>query len=172
MRWMLHHYRGCYTREGTYWLLQVSPHWKHTASVLCGHDLIMLLLYVQSYPHATGLEKIAFLFHMTGICYNESQITKAEQRIGLSLKESSTLAYQAQLPRYVFRHQCFWYLPYPFGIADVDCAHMIDLDEAKILIEHANHKFAKCTLSRQCCKTGLDGHGKGCVLILAIRPDG
>jgi len=132
----------------------------------------MLSLYVQCYPHATGLEKIAFLFRATGTWYNESQITKAEQRIGLSRKKSSTLAQQAQLPRYVFQRQCFWYMPYPFGIADIDCEHMIDMDEAKILIEHANRKFAKCTLSHRCRKTGLYGHGKGRILILVIRPDG
>jgi hypothetical protein len=34
------------------------------------------------------------------------------------------------------------------GIADIDCKDMIDLDKYKVLIKHANPKFAKCMLLR------------------------
>jgi hypothetical protein len=112
------------------------------------------------------------LFNDSGNWYNESQITKAEQRIGLSRKKASTDASQAYEPRYLLQRQHFWYSPYPFGIADVDCEDMIALDECKVIIEHANRRFAKCTLSRRCRKTGLYGHGRGRILVLAICPDG
>ena len=61
--------------------------------------------------------------------------TKEEHRIGLSRKKSSTLAAQASEPRYVLQRQCFWHLPYPFGIADISSEEMIDMDEAKIIIQ-------------------------------------
>jgi hypothetical protein len=38
---------------------------------------------------------------------------------------------------------------------------MIDINEAKIILQTANRKFGKCTMHRQCRKTGLYGHGKG-----------
>jgi hypothetical protein len=97
---------------------------------------------------------------------------QSSQRIGLSRKKASTDASQAFEPRYLLQHQHFWHSPYPWGIADVDCEDMIDLDECKVLIEHANRKFAKCTLNRRCRKTGLYGHGKGRILVMAIRADG
>ena len=163
-------YRRRITREGTYY------EYRHTgnirAYVLRQVDVIMLSIYVQCYPHATGLEKIAFLYRATGTWYNESQITKAEQRIGLSRNKSSTDASQAHEPRYLLQRQHFWHSNYPFGIADIACEDMIDLDECKVLIEHANRKFAKCTFARRCRKTGLYGHGKGRILVLAIPPDG
>jgi hypothetical protein len=112
------------------------------------------------------------LFNASGNWYNESQITKAEQRLALSRKKASTDANQAFEPRYLLQRQHFWYSPYPFGIADVDCEDMIDLDECKVIIEHANRRFAKCTLSRRCRKTGLYGHGRGRILLMAICPDG
>lgn len=163
-------WRRKHTREGTFY--EYRPNGNRRAYVLRGVDLILLALYLQCYPHATGLEKIAFLFRATGTWYNEGQLTKAEQRIGISRKKASTDAQQASQPRYLLQRQCFWHLPYPFGIADISCELMIDLDEAKIIIEHANRKFGKCTMQRRCRKTGLYGHGKGRILLLAIRADG
>jgi hypothetical protein len=133
---------------------------------------VLLAIYVQCFPDATGLEKIAFLYRAHGIWYNESQITKAEQRIGISRKKSSTTANQALEPRYIYQRQCFWHLPYPFGIADIDVEDMIDLDEAKILTETANRRYCKGHVERRCRKTGLYGHGRGYILLLAIRPNG
>lgn len=169
-KWTIHCYRLCIIRNGTYY------EYCHTgnirAHVLRGSDLVLLAVYVQCFPHATGLEKIAFLYRATGMWHNEGQITKAEQRIGLSRKKSSTLAVQASEPRYVFQWQIFWHLPYPFGIADISCEEMIDINEAKIILQTANRKFGKCTMHRQCRKTGLYGHGKGWILILALLADG
>ena len=138
-RWSLHRWRHRVTREGTYYEYRVQyvyrPNGNRRATVLRGHDLVLLSLYVQCFPHATALEKIAFLYRATGKWHNEGQITKAEHRIGLSRKKSSTLAAQASEPRYVLQRQCFWHLPYPFGIADISSEEMIDMDEAKIIIQ-------------------------------------
>lgn len=170
VRRTIRRYRRKITREGTYYEYRHNGNIR--AYVLRGADQVLLSLYVQCFPHATGLEKIAFLYRATGTWYNESQITKAEQRIGLSRKKASTDASQAFEPRYLLQRQHFWHSPYPWGIADIDCEDMIDLDECKVLIEHANRKFAKCILGRRCRKTGLYGHGKGRILLMAIRPDG
>jgi hypothetical protein len=82
---------------------EYCPTGNHHATVLPGHNLVLLSLYVHCFPHATALEKIAFVYQATGKWHNEGQITKVEHRIGLSRKKSSTLAAQASEPRYVLQ---------------------------------------------------------------------
>ena len=73
------------------------------ATVRCNHNLILLALYCVAFPKATAAEINAFFYRVNyGTFefrfYSPSQITKCEQRLGLTRKVSSTTAYQALLP--------------------------------------------------------------------------
>ena len=73
---------------------------------------------------------------------------KAEQHLGLSHKRSSTTANQAFMPINVIHRWVFWNLPYPHGIADISHDDMIDIDEAKIILEMVNRKYGKAVLQK------------------------
>jgi hypothetical protein len=157
---------------------------RHTGNkslqVISGYALVLLAFYNRLHPKATGLEKMAFMWNAYGRYrqrprfFSEGEITKAEQRLGLSRKRSSTTANQAFTPINVIRRWVFWNLPYPHGIADISRDDMIDIDEAKIILEMANRKYGKAVLQKRCRETGLYGHGGGRLLLLGVSggPDG
>ena len=81
------------------------------ARVLRGHDLILLALYCLAYPKANAAEINAFLYRVNfgNIMfrfYSPSQISKTEERIGLTKKRGSTTAFQAYLPINKFKRWC------------------------------------------------------------------
>ncbi len=77
-----------------------SQAFRHTGNwrseVLQGFDLVLLATYVKSNPDSTGIQKITYLWDAYGRFqdpprfYDESQITRAEQRLGLSRKVKAT----------------------------------------------------------------------------------
>ncbi len=117
-----------------------SRAYRHTGNVrsvreIQGNNLILLSLYRVALPKATHAEVNAFLYEMNSHdphyqIYSPSQICRAEQRIHLTKKRTSTTAYQALEPRNVQWRENYWNMNYPFGIADIDPRKVIDLDEA------------------------------------------
>jgi len=71
--------------------------------VLNGIDLLQMTLYRVTFPTATAAEIIAYMWNVhSRFCnpprfYHNSQITRAEQRIGFTRKRNSTTARQAFL---------------------------------------------------------------------------
>ena len=134
------------------------------ATVLRRLDLVLLAIYNKKFPVATAAENIAFLWNAFGrhqnppIVYNESEICKAEQRIGLSRKKVSTTAFQAFSPQNLLRRRQFWTANYPVGIANIPRSEMIDLDEARIILKTANRRFAKVLVGHRARDAG---HYKG-----------
>ena len=131
------------------------------ASALRGIDMYMLAYWRIIWPKATQAEINALLF-LNQVARNEpnprffhpSQITRAEDRLGLSNKKGSTTAYQALLPRVLNHRWAYWHLPYPFGIADIPKDDWIDLDEAGIFVETANRTSGKAYLRVRVRKEG------------------
>ena len=144
------------------------------ATVLKGHQLMMLSLFRLSYPKATAAEANAFLFTSTAPgeqprFYSDSQITEAENNLGLSRKKASTTAYQASLPINLARRWSFWNAPYPFGIAGTSRSTIIDFDEAAIFIESTNRGYGKCFLSTRAREEGPYNHSQKYTITGAIR---
>jgi hypothetical protein len=84
------------------------------ATVLRGLAAVNLALYRCALPHAMASEVNAFLFNASGFppgerrLYDPSQITRAEDRLGLTKKVGSITAYQAKQPRNIMRRQNYW----------------------------------------------------------------
>jgi hypothetical protein len=161
-----------------------SQAFRHTGNrrseVLQGFDLVLLAIYVKSYPDSTGIQKITFLWDAYGRFqdpprfYDESQITRAEQRLGLSRKKKATDAFAAHNRINLLRRHNYWTLDYPGGIADIRAEDILDCDEAKIMKEHCNQTYAKATVNSRCRTQGHYGHGDGTLILACISggPDG
>mmetsp|Transcript_4614 Transcript_4614/g.5167 ORF Transcript_4614/g.5167 Transcript_4614/m.5167 type:complete len:368 (-) Transcript_4614:25-1128(-) len=116
-----------------------------------GHNLILLSLYRLALPKATHAEVNAFLYVMNSHdplyqIYSHSQICRAEQKINLTKKRSSTTAYryQALEPRNVQWRENYWNMNFPFGIANIDPRKVIDLGEAYGSVDGANRSRGTC----------------------------
>jgi hypothetical protein len=144
------------------------------ATVLRGHACFLLAFWRCLHPKTTAAETNAFLwnahgrFQPTPRLYSPSQITEAEDRLGLSRKRASTTARQALDPRNVLKRQIFWTFPYPFGIADIHIDDYIDLDEAGVFVETATRKWGKCVIGTRCRQAGPYGHSKKTTFAMAI----
>ena len=129
------------------------------ASVLRGHNLVLLAMYRVVYPKATHAEINAFLFRAnfgnpTFRFFSHSQISRAENILNLTKKWSSTTAYQAFLPINILKRWRFWHMPYPFGIADIRRDDIIDIDEAGIFLETADRQAGKAYKNVRVCSGG------------------
>ena len=105
-------------------------------------------LYRAGKPKATAAELNAFLFNMNRHnpnfnFYSGSQFSRAEKSIYLTTKRSSTTANQAFLFVNMQKRENYWNLPYPFGIANVPVADIIDIDECSIFLEQINRTCGK-----------------------------
>ena len=135
------------------------------ASALQGNKLLMLVLFRMCYPKATAAEVNAFLFSCTLPgdplrFYSDSQITEAENFLGLSRKKASTTAYQASLPINLVKRMSFWNDPYPFGIQGTSRSTIIDFDEAAIFIENTNRGYGKCYINTRAREEGPYNHSQ------------
>ena len=152
-------------------------HFRHTgnkrAEVLRGQDLLLLVIYNRKFPTADGHAKQAFLWNAWGRFQNPprfyclSQISRAEQRVGLSRKKTSTTAFQAFRPHVIQRRIAFWTQPYPLGINDTPRSLLIDLDEARIILDQANRGYAKCFAGYRAREAG-HYKGEGRLILCAI----
>ena len=89
------------------------PTGNRRATVLRDQDLILLALYRLVFPKATAAEINAFLFRanygsVLFRFYSPSQITEAENRLGLTRKAGSTTAFQAGLEINRLKRWCYW----------------------------------------------------------------
>jgi hypothetical protein len=163
----LGHYRKC-RRTGN-----------NRATVLRDHDLILLALYRVAFPKVTAAEINAVLYRANyGTFdfrfYSPSQITKCEQRLGLTRKVGSTIAYQALLPRNKRKRWCYWNLPYPYGIADIRRHDLIDMDECGVELATADRSIGKAYIGKRVKQSGLYSKSDKWTLLLAIsgHPNG
>ena len=120
------------------------------ATVLRGVDNYMLAYWRSIWPKSTHAEMNTLLFNSqlargepNPRFFSPSQLSRAEDKLGLSAKRASTTAYQALLPRNITKRWIYWNCNYPAGIADIPKDDWIDYDEAAIFVETANRKSGK-----------------------------
>jgi hypothetical protein len=146
------------------------------ATVLRDHDLFLLALYRVVYPKATATEINAFLYranfgNLNFRFYTPSQISEAEDRIGLSRVAGSTTAYQAFFPINMRKRWNFWNLAYPLGIADIRRTDFIDLDECGLFVETGSRGYGKCYIGKRVNEEGPYSKSEKWNLLLAISGD-
>jgi len=140
------------------------------------HDVIFLALYRTIFPKATAAEINAFLYranfgNLDFKFYSPSQISEAEDRIGLTRVAGSTTAYQAFFPVNRQKRWNYWNLPFPFGIADIKRTDMIDLNECGLFVETAARGFGKCYIGKRVNEEGPYSKSEKWTLLLAISGD-
>jgi hypothetical protein len=118
------------------------------ATRLRGQDLILLAIYRTTYPRASHAEINAFLYNQnfgnpSFQFYSHSQLSEAEDRIGLSRKRSSTAAYKAFTPENLLKRWIYWNQPYPMGIGGIQRRFVIDIDECGIFLKSAERTSGK-----------------------------
>ncbi|EJK43907.1 hypothetical protein THAOC_37602 [Thalassiosira oceanica] len=160
----LGHYRKC------------RPTGNNRATVLRDENLILIALYRIVFPKATAAEINAFLFranygNVAFRFYSPSQITEAEDRLGLTRKAGSTTAFQAMLEINRLKRWCYWNLAYPFGIADIRQQDLIDIDECGIELKSAEKTGGKAYLGERVNQEGLYSKTDKWNLLLAISGD-
>ena len=91
------------------------------ATVLRGLEAFQMAWLLSIFPRINAAEISVFFYNANGQVrfYDPSQICRAQQRIGLSKKRSSTTAMQASYPINIQRRWSYWNLQYPFGIANI-----------------------------------------------------
>lgn len=96
--------------------------------------------------------------------YSQSQVCRAEKRLGLSQKVGSSTSKLAYLPINLTKRDNYWAMPPPLGVHGVDINLMIDIDEAQFKLESQDQKYGKVVREVQ--------KGAGSVsLLLAISGD-
>ena len=145
---------------------------------LChGLPLLLLAVYRAAFPKAERAEVAAFLWraHSGHLpiphLYTASEITRAENILGLNRKKGSTTAYRAYIPRNLLQRYMYHQFPTPFGISNIRRVDMIDLDEACLTVEAANRRYGKACVHRRVRQSGNYGHGKAKTLLMAITGD-
>ena len=147
---------------------------KESRREINGVDLVNLALYRLVRPAAYLSEVKAYIYNRnpTNLPYSDSQIYRAEQRIGLSRKASSTTSECAYLPINLQKREDYWSLPYPRGIAEEETRDIIDIDECCLKLESTNRKYGKVTRDKRCTKRGKFKKGEGKMsLIMGISGD-
>ena len=142
-------------------------------SRLVGQDLIMLALYRVAYPKAIAAEINSFLYRANignelFSFYSPSQISKAEECIGMSRKKGSTTAYQAHFPINLRKRWRYWNLPYPLGVADVHRSRIIDLDECGLFVQSSNRPHGKAYKGMRVRELGPYQKGEKWNVLLAV----
>ena len=140
------------------------------ATVLRGYASLHLAFWWALWPRGNHHEANVWLFHAGGGMrfYQPSQISLAEDRIGLSSKRASTTARQAMLPINLQLRYNYWFLPCPYGIANIPRHRIIDLDEAALFVESSNRSMGKAHLSRRVREVDPYGHSEELNILCAI----
>ena len=148
------------------------------ATVFAGRDLVLLSFYRSVHPEATAAEIIAYLWNVHGRFmpiprfYSPSQVTKAEQALGLSRKRASKTARQALSPRIRNWEYNYWHCPLPIGIANVAARDMIDIDEAVVNTDDSKRSYGKSFMFHRVRYHGPYSRDGGSVrVIMAISGD-
>jgi hypothetical protein len=141
---------------------------------LHGQDLINLALYQTIRPKAYIDEVRAYVHNRNPANhpYSQSQIIRAEQRLGLFQKVGSTTSDCAYLPLNQFKRDQYWGAAYPLGVQGESTGDVIDLDESGYKLESQNRKYGKVTRQRRCDARGRYKKGAGTIsLLMAISGD-
>lgn len=140
------------------------------ATVLTFEPLIHLALWRVLWPRGNAHEANVFLYHAGGCqrFYQPSQIYKAEDRLGFSTKRGSVTARQALLPINIQLRFNYWYMNYPYGIANIPREDIIDLDEAALFEETCNRGTGKAHLTNRVRDVGAYGHSQKTNILVAI----
>ena len=148
------------------------------ATVLRGIDFYIIAFWRTVWPKSTHAELNASLFNSQlarGVAhprfFTPSQISKAEDRLGLSRKRGSTTAYQALTPRNLARRWVYWNCDYPAGIRNIPTTDWIDLDEAGVFVETANRSSGKAYINVRVREEGPYNHSEKWTLTMAISGD-
>lgn len=136
-----------------------------------GEALFQLAFYRAIKPDAYLYEIKAYLhdrFPNTPP-YSDSQIVRAEKRLGLSRKASSRTSKEAYSPTNLAKRKMYWERNYPLGIAGEQTDDMIDIDEAGFKLESGDRSFGKAAREFRCNIRGQYKKGvPGSSLIMAI----
>lgn len=146
----------------------------HSTRELHGINLFQLAFFRMCKPKATIAEAIAYISNRNPLIqpYCDSQIHRAEERLGLSRKVGSTTSEEAYRPDCLRKRKRYWSMPYPNGINGEDTDYMIDIDEACFKLESQNRARGKVTRSRRCDARGKFKKGTpGVSLLMGIGGD-
>ena len=121
-------------------------------------------------PKSRLYEVKAFVFTANAINrpYSNSQLYRAEKKIGLSRKAASTTAHDAHLPINLIKREQYWNANYPHGIADIDPRDIIDADEMGLELEHQNRSFGKTVVGEQCNRKGAYNRNHKLNVLMAV----
>ena len=139
-----------------------------------GQDLVNLAIYRMVRPKAYIDEVRAYVHNQNPANppYSQSQVVRAEQRLGLIRKAASTTSDCAYFQLNLFKRQQYWHAAYPDGTLNESTRDVIDLDESNYKLETQNRKFGKVTREKRCNATGKYKKGEGSVsLLMAISGD-
>lgn len=129
-----------------------------------------------AFPKATAAEVAAFIYRNTlnnhPRLYLPSQITKAEDSLGLTRKRGSTLAIQALSPDNLLRRHVFWTMGFPFGVIGTPTLSLIDVDECGIMLEGCNRHHGKAYFGARVVEKVQYGRGVKWTVTLAIAATG
>ncbi len=131
-----------------------------------GQDLVNLTPYRMVHPKAYIDEVWAYVHNQNPAnpLYSQSQVIRAEQRLGLIRKAVSTTSDCAYFQLNLFKRQQYWHAEYPDGTLSKSTRDVIDLNESNYKLEMQNRKFGKVTREKRC-----DARGKYvCVLVLRL----
>jgi len=115
---------------------------------ITGEALVQLALYRVIRPHARLCEVRAYLTNRfpNVLRYSNSQICRAEQRLGLSRKAASSTSQEAYLPKNLIKRKIYWEYP----VAGKTTADIIDIDEARFKLESADRSYGKVAREFRC----------------------
>ncbi len=131
-------------------------------------NLVNLAVYRMICPKAYIDEVRAYIHNRNPANppYSQSQIVRAEQRLGLKRKAASTTSVCAYFEINEFKKEQYWNAQYLAGISVESTRDIIDLDESNYKLETQNRKFGKVTTEKQCDTRGKYKKGEGSVSLL------
>lgn len=149
----------------------------NSATVLRGHVQLMMTVFRIMFLKCTQAEINVFLYNITSPFeeahfYSRSQITCAEDRLGLSRKRGSTTVRQANLSINLTNMNMYRMLTYPAGLVDISLLAMIDFDQAENFIETKARGIGKAHFSWRVVEEGPYGHSEKLTLTMAMCGSG
>ena len=140
------------------------------ATVLRGRMSFYLAYYRLLFPKVRHDEINAFLYYVGGMdrLYVASQISRAEDRIGLSTKVGSTTAFQAYTPRNLQIRRNYWTAEFPFGMVGIRRRDLIDIDEFGAFVEMSNRTSGKARVGRRVREIGPYNHSSRLNVMMSI----
>ena len=179
---------GGFSRNAMVTFLHNQRLWCHCSSIYCWRRRLQLLGHLRRFSRTgnrratvlRGVQLISlaiwreapniWLHHANGRLrfYQPSQISKVEDSLGLSSKRALTTARQAMFPLNLQLRFNYWFLPCPFGIANVPRSRIIDLDKAALFVESGNCSRGKTHMTRRVREVGPYGHSEKLNILCAI----